>query len=104
MNVKKTFVGRKPQSLYRMTETGRAALAEYVRAEAVAGSLNRRGLRKLALWRVIQGWGLRNYYFVEAIPRRAGATDAGQRTRPYNMVTDTGLVQLSPRSEMTIGA
>lgn len=28
----KQFVARKPQTLYRMTETGRAALAEYVRA------------------------------------------------------------------------
>jgi len=32
VKVKKRFVERKPQSLYRMTETGRAALAEYVRA------------------------------------------------------------------------
>jgi DNA-binding HxlR family transcriptional regulator len=32
VSVKKRFVQRKPQSLYRMTETGRQALAEYVRA------------------------------------------------------------------------
>jgi DNA-binding MarR family transcriptional regulator len=32
VKVKKRFVDRKPQTLYRMTETGRAALAEYVRA------------------------------------------------------------------------
>jgi DNA-binding PadR family transcriptional regulator len=30
--VKKKFVKRKPQSVYRITEKGRAALAEYVRA------------------------------------------------------------------------
>jgi DNA-binding PadR family transcriptional regulator len=30
--VEKKFVERKPQSLYRMTETGREALTEYVRA------------------------------------------------------------------------
>ena len=30
--VKKKFVKRKPQSVYRITETGRTALAEYVRA------------------------------------------------------------------------
>jgi DNA-binding HxlR family transcriptional regulator len=30
--VEKKFVQRKPQTLYRMTETGRAALTEYVRA------------------------------------------------------------------------
>jgi DNA-binding HxlR family transcriptional regulator len=30
--VEKRFVERKPQSLYRMTEAGRAALSEYVRA------------------------------------------------------------------------
>ncbi len=30
--VKKRFVQRKPQTLYRMTETGRAALTEYVQA------------------------------------------------------------------------
>lgn len=30
--VKKKFVSRKPQTLYRLTETGRQALAEYVRA------------------------------------------------------------------------
>ena len=30
--VEKKFVQRKPQSLYRMTETGREALAEYVAA------------------------------------------------------------------------
>ena len=32
VKVKKRFVERKPQTLYRMTESGRAALAEYVRA------------------------------------------------------------------------
>jgi DNA-binding HxlR family transcriptional regulator len=30
--VKKKFVQRKPQTLYRMTEAGRRALTEYVRA------------------------------------------------------------------------
>ena len=30
--VEKRFVDRKPQSLYRITEAGREALAEYVRA------------------------------------------------------------------------
>ncbi len=30
--VEKKFVQRKPQSLYRMTDAGRAALTEYVRA------------------------------------------------------------------------
>ena len=30
--VEKKFVQRKPQTLYRMTEAGRAALAEYVHA------------------------------------------------------------------------
>ncbi|HME58521.1 MAG TPA: transcriptional regulator [Terracidiphilus sp.] len=30
--VEKKFVHRKPQSIYRMTEAGRAALAEYVAA------------------------------------------------------------------------
>jgi DNA-binding HxlR family transcriptional regulator len=30
--VEKKFVQRKPQSLYRMTEAGRTALTEYVRA------------------------------------------------------------------------
>jgi DNA-binding PadR family transcriptional regulator len=30
--VEKKFVQRKPQSLYRITETGREALADYVRA------------------------------------------------------------------------
>ena len=30
--VQKRFVDRKPQSLYRITEAGRQALAEYVRA------------------------------------------------------------------------
>jgi DNA-binding PadR family transcriptional regulator len=30
--VKKKFVLRKPQTVYRITETGRQALAEYVRA------------------------------------------------------------------------
>ena len=30
--VEKKFVDRKPQSLYRMTEAGRAALSEYVQA------------------------------------------------------------------------
>ena len=32
VKVKKRFLERKPQTLYRMTEAGRAALAEYVRA------------------------------------------------------------------------
>ncbi|MGH9447751.1 MAG: winged helix-turn-helix domain-containing protein [Terriglobia bacterium] len=32
VTVKKKFVRRKPQTLYRLTETGRQALAEYVRA------------------------------------------------------------------------
>lgn len=32
VKVKKRFVDRKPQTLYRMTETGRTALAEYVQA------------------------------------------------------------------------
>lgn len=32
VKVKKRFVDRKPQTLYRMTEPGRSALAEYVRA------------------------------------------------------------------------
>ncbi len=32
VKVKKRFVQRKPQTLYRMTESGRAALTEYVRA------------------------------------------------------------------------
>lgn len=32
VKVKKRFVERKPQTLYRMTEAGRGALAEYVRA------------------------------------------------------------------------
>ncbi|MGA3335477.1 MAG: transcriptional regulator [Terracidiphilus sp.] len=32
VTVKKQFVLRKPQTLYRMTEAGRAALAEYVAA------------------------------------------------------------------------
>ena len=32
LTVEKKFVERKPQSLYRITETGREALAEYVRA------------------------------------------------------------------------
>jgi DNA-binding HxlR family transcriptional regulator len=41
--VKKKFVQRKPQSLYRMTEAGRTALAEYIQAlkqllgEAISG-------------------------------------------------------------------
>jgi Winged helix DNA-binding domain len=30
--VEKKFVQRKPQTMYRMTETGRAALTEYVHA------------------------------------------------------------------------
>jgi DNA-binding HxlR family transcriptional regulator len=30
--VKKKFVQRKPQTLYRMTESGRAALSEYVQS------------------------------------------------------------------------
>jgi len=32
VSVKKRFVQRKPQTLYRITEKGRKALAEYVRA------------------------------------------------------------------------
>lgn len=32
IQVEKKFVGRKPQSLYRMTEAGRTALDEYVTA------------------------------------------------------------------------
>ena len=32
LSVEKKFVLRKPQSLYRITETGRQALADYVRA------------------------------------------------------------------------
>jgi DNA-binding HxlR family transcriptional regulator len=32
VSVKKKFVQRKPQTLYRMTEKGRKALAEYVHA------------------------------------------------------------------------
>jgi DNA-binding HxlR family transcriptional regulator len=42
VKVKKRFVERKPQSLYRITETGRAALAEYVRAlkELLGASIN----------------------------------------------------------------
>jgi DNA-binding PadR family transcriptional regulator len=32
VSVEKKFVQRKPQTLYRMTEAGRAALAEYVQA------------------------------------------------------------------------
>ena len=32
VTVEKRFVARKPQSLYRITEAGREALAEYVRA------------------------------------------------------------------------
>jgi DNA-binding PadR family transcriptional regulator len=32
VSVEKKFVQRKPQSLYRITETGRAALNEYVQA------------------------------------------------------------------------
>jgi DNA-binding PadR family transcriptional regulator len=32
VTVEKKFVQRKPQTLYRMTESGRAALTEYVRA------------------------------------------------------------------------
>jgi DNA-binding PadR family transcriptional regulator len=32
VNVEKKFVQRKPQSLYRMTDAGRAALTEYVQA------------------------------------------------------------------------
>lgn len=32
VKIKKRFVERKPQTLYRMTENGRTALAEYVRA------------------------------------------------------------------------
>ncbi|HEV2214905.1 MAG TPA: transcriptional regulator [Terracidiphilus sp.] len=32
VTVTKQFVARKPQTIYRMTETGRAALGEYVQA------------------------------------------------------------------------
>jgi len=32
VSVEKKFVKRKPQTLYRMTDAGRAALTEYVRA------------------------------------------------------------------------
>ncbi len=32
LKVKKHFIERKPQTLYRMTDAGREALAEYVRA------------------------------------------------------------------------
>ena len=32
VTVEKKFVSRKPQSIYRITETGRQALIEYVRA------------------------------------------------------------------------
>ncbi len=32
VSVEKRFVQRKPQTLYRMTETGRTALTEYVQA------------------------------------------------------------------------
>ncbi len=32
LTVKKKFVSRKPQTLYRITETGRQALTEYVQA------------------------------------------------------------------------
>jgi DNA-binding PadR family transcriptional regulator len=32
LTVKKNFVQRKPQTIYRMTESGRAALTEYVQA------------------------------------------------------------------------
>ncbi|MGH9582181.1 MAG: winged helix-turn-helix domain-containing protein [Bryobacteraceae bacterium] len=32
VSVEKKFVHRKPQTLYRLTETGRQALTEYVRA------------------------------------------------------------------------
>ncbi len=32
LKVEKKFVQRKPQTLYRMTETGRKALAEYIAA------------------------------------------------------------------------
>ena len=32
LTVEKRFVQRKPQSIYRMTEAGRAALTEYVQA------------------------------------------------------------------------
>ncbi|MGD0831149.1 MAG: transcriptional regulator [Terracidiphilus sp.] len=32
LSVEKKFVQRKPQTLYRMTEVGRTALTEYVRA------------------------------------------------------------------------
>lgn len=41
VSVKKKFVQRKPQTLYRMTEKGRKALAEYVQAlkKLLRGSL-----------------------------------------------------------------
>jgi DNA-binding PadR family transcriptional regulator len=32
VSVEKKFVQRKPQTLYRMTEAGRAALSEYIQA------------------------------------------------------------------------
>jgi DNA-binding PadR family transcriptional regulator len=42
--VEKRFVQRKPQSLYRMTESGRAALGEYVQAlKALLGETVIRG-------------------------------------------------------------
>jgi len=40
--VKKKFVQRKPQTLYRMTEAGRRALTEYSGVEAVARRSHRR--------------------------------------------------------------
>jgi DNA-binding HxlR family transcriptional regulator len=41
--VKKKFVQRKPQTLYRMTEAGRQALTEYVQAlkQLLGGAMNR---------------------------------------------------------------
>lgn len=40
--VEKNFVQRKPQTTYRMTETGRSALTEYVRAlrQLLGASIN----------------------------------------------------------------
>ena len=52
--VEKKFVQRKPQSLYRMTEAGRAALREYVQAlrELLGGNDQ---------WSVISGRGARRF-------------------------------------------
>ena len=40
--MEKRFAGRKPQTLYRMTEAGRAALSEYVQAlkELLGGAIS----------------------------------------------------------------